>query len=333
MFAELVKLLAKNVTSFTKRYAPQEHPRIMQYLETRAKRQVIMPTFANLLPKGKGKGQFKRQKVQDTKQLSWTYLQEPATSLVSPGLYQPAKGKGKDKGKPRGNGKGKGKPKGKGKGKGDKRKGYPKGKGKSSPKGNATPGLQPFKPQTTEVNHGHLKFHFCHIIGHIKPNCRKWLALQTSDQYKQRDSHETKYQLIYDHLEDSVLAPRLCQYCDDSSCDGTNCESPFDYNDYNEASIFFTQNLSALVINAKLERPLDSHAPQTEQLYTYEDDNWGETLEDEYEDQWETSDEQYHDAQETFTAEVNEDDDNAGDEQETPGSDDGYDEDDQDRYV
>jgi hypothetical protein len=29
VFAELVKLLAKNVTSFTKRYTPQEHPRIM----------------------------------------------------------------------------------------------------------------------------------------------------------------------------------------------------------------------------------------------------------------------------------------------------------------
>ncbi len=227
VFAELVKLLAKNVTSFTKRYTPQEHPRIMQYLKTRAKRQVIIQTFISQLPKGKGKGQVKRQKVQDTKQRSWTYLQEPATSLTSPGPYQPTKGKGKDKGKLKGSGKGKGKPKGKGKGKGkgDKGKGFPKGKGKSSPKGNATPGLQPFKPQSSEVNHGHLKCHFCHIIGHIKPNCRKWLALQTSDQYKQRNSHEPKYQLIYDHLEDSILAPRLCQHCDDYSCDGSNCES------------------------------------------------------------------------------------------------------------
>ena len=30
-FSELVKLLAQNVTSFTKRYTPHEHPRIMQY--------------------------------------------------------------------------------------------------------------------------------------------------------------------------------------------------------------------------------------------------------------------------------------------------------------
>ena len=195
------------------------------------------------------------------------------------------------------------------------------------------PGLQPVKAQSSEVNHGHLKCHFCHNIGHIKPNCRKWLALQTSDQYKQRNSHETKYQLIYDHLEDSLLAPRLCQYCDDYSCDGSNCESTFDYEDYNEASLFFTQNLSALVLNAKLDRPLDSHAPQTEQLYAYEDDNWGETYEDEYKDQWEESDEQYYEAQENYTAEVDNEDDNTVDEEEAPDSDAGFDEDDQDRYM
>ncbi len=60
MFAELVKLLAKNVTSFTKKYAPHEHPWIMQYLKTRAKHQVIIPTCSNPIPKGKGKGQDKR---------------------------------------------------------------------------------------------------------------------------------------------------------------------------------------------------------------------------------------------------------------------------------
>jgi hypothetical protein len=159
VFTELVKLLAKNVTSFTKKYAPHEHPRIMQYLKARAKRQVIIPTFSNPIPKGKGKGQDKRQKLHDNKQRSWAYLQEPITSLISPGPYQV---KGKGKGKLKGGGKGKGKPKGKGKGKGkgDKGKGFPKGKGKSTPKGNTTPGLQPFKSQSTEVNHGHLKCHF-----------------------------------------------------------------------------------------------------------------------------------------------------------------------------
>ncbi len=119
----------------------------------------------------------------------------------------------------------KGKPKGKGKVPG-------KGKGPMQPKGHPAPTMSSFQTKAGEPNHGHLKCHFCHVIGHIKPNCRKWLALQTSEQYKQRNSHEPKYQLIYDHLEDSVLAPRLCQYCSDSQCDGENCESPFDHDDY-----------------------------------------------------------------------------------------------------
>jgi hypothetical protein len=262
-FSELVKILAQNVTSFTKRYTPHEHPRIMQYLKTRSKRQVILPTFTNPAAKG-GQGKAKRAKVQKLHQRQWTYMQEPTTGLVSPALsakrqrkaQRQGKGKSKGKGKTSSKGAPKGKPKGKGKGLG-------KTKGKIQPKGNSSPTIPSFPSKTGESNHGHLKCHFCHVIGHIKPNCRKWLALQTSEQYKQRNSHETKYQLIYDHLEDSILAPRICQYCSDSQCDGENCESPFDHDDYQEASMFFTQTLSALVVNAKLERPLDSQAPQT----------------------------------------------------------------------
>ena len=63
-----------------------------------------------------------------------------------------------------------------------------------------------------------------------------------------------------------------------------NPQSFVDHNDYNEASIFFSQNLSALVINAKLDRPLDSHAPQTEQLYMYDSDDWG--YGDDHDHQW-----------------------------------------------
>ncbi len=40
------------------------------------------------------------------------------------------------------------------------------------------------------------------------------------------------------------------------------------------------------MVNAKLDRPLDSHAPQTEQMYYYNDDDWGEQHEHEDEDQW-----------------------------------------------
>jgi hypothetical protein len=231
-----------------------------------------MPQFAHQPLKG-GKGKAKRQKTSQPNQRAWSYLQEPASSLVSPGPYQSAytrtskgkssKGKSKGKSKPSSStSQGKGKDKSKGKSKGVmKGKGSMKGEGKSVYNSTTAPGITPFQTSTGDNKSGHLKCHFCHIIGHIKPNCRKWLALQTSDQYKQRNSHETKYQLIYDHLEDSVLAPRLCQYCSDSNCDSDNCESPFDHDDYDEASVFFTQNLNALVINAKLERPLDNHAP------------------------------------------------------------------------
>jgi hypothetical protein len=179
------------------------------------------------------------------------------------------------------------------------------------------------------------------VIGHIKPNFRKWLALQTSDQYKQRNSHETKYQLIYDHLEDSVLASRLCQYCSDSQCDGENCESPFDHDDYQEASMFFTQSLSALVMNAKLERPLDSQAPQTEHVYAYVADDWGDAHENEYDtqweemaNQWESSDhnERNYEVEDTYATEEVREEQYIADDQNQAESDE-FDEDDQDSYI
>jgi hypothetical protein len=209
-----------------------------------------------------------------------------------------------------------------------------KGKGKLQPKGTPSLGTPTFLSKAGELNHGHLKCNFCHVIGHIKPNCCKWLALQTSDQYKQRNSHETKYQLIYDHLGDSVLAPRLCQYCSDTQCDGENCASPFDYDDYREASMSFTQTLSALVVNAKLERPLDSQAPQTEHVYAYVDDDWGEAYEEEYDTQWESSDinDQSYELEDTYATEEVQEDQNIEDDHGQPGSED-FDEDDQDNYM
>ncbi len=53
--------------------------------------------------------------------------------------------------------------------------------------------------------------------------------------------------------------------------------------------MFFTQTLSALVMNVKLERSLDSQAPQTEHVYAYVADDWGEEHEDEYDNQWESN--------------------------------------------
>jgi hypothetical protein len=310
-FTNLVKLLAQNVTSFTKRYIPSEHARISKYLRTRAMKYKGIIEMATQGSKGKAPP-AKRQKVGGKGQRSWVYLEEATASrLVSPTPYSKGKGKGKSKGKRKDKGKvhlsptyGKGKSKGKGKAKG-------KSKGKSKGKGNA---LQRPAAGNTLVPAGStgsssaslIKCHFCHIVGHIKPNCRKWLALSKDEQYQQRNTHETKYQLIYDHLEDSVLAPRYCQYCADTTCDGQNCESPFDPDDYNEASVFFTQELSHLVANAKLDRPLDSHAPQTEYMYHFDNDGWGE--QDDYEtgSQWDEQDEAYPEehAYEVYPAEV-----------------------------
>ncbi len=45
--------------------------------------------------------------------------------------------------------------------------------------------------------------------------------------------------------------------------------------------------------NAKLDRPLDSHAPQTEYMYHFDNDDWGEHDEHEAENQWEEQDDGY----------------------------------------
>ena len=300
-------------------------------------RQVVTPTYITATPKGKGgKGSVKRLKVAG--QRGWTLLQEASTGPIAPAPYQPkGRGKGKNsdgKGKMYGN-KGKGKPTSKGKGKGKTKgfKGNRTSKGKFNSKGTVGKGLTPTTPIPGEATHGHLRCHFCHTIGHIKPNCRKWLALQTSDTYNQRKGHEPKYQLIYDHLEDSILAPRSCQYCSEETCDGSNCQSPFDYDDYNEASLFFTQTLSPLVWNAKLERPLESHAPQTEQMYAYDDDDWGDAEEDYSQSQWAADEWEASDQIEQHEAYAYQNEyEPQGQEEEAAQESDEYDEDDQDNY-
>jgi hypothetical protein len=113
-------------------------------------------------------------------------------------------------------------------------------------------------------------------VGYIKPNCQKWLTLQHSNQYQTRHTHDQKYQLIYDYLEDSELAPRTCTYCADSECDGSDCQSTFDHQDFHDASNFFASTINPLVLIAKLDRPLDSHAPQHAASYAYDDEVWGD---------------------------------------------------------
>jgi hypothetical protein len=129
-FTGFVKLLAQNVTSFTKKYVPSNHLRITMYLRTRARKyKNVFELATQGMTKGKGPP-IKRQKVSGKDQRGWTYLEE----TIPIGLTAPAphtyKGKGKGKGKLSYSSHGKSKSKGKGKG---------KSKGKDSPKGKTFP--------------------------------------------------------------------------------------------------------------------------------------------------------------------------------------------------
>jgi hypothetical protein len=157
---------------------------------------------------------------------------------TSPGTNDKGKHKGKGKGMSKGKSL-KGKPsvsyKGKFKVKG-KSTSWTKGKGK--PKGNYQ-GLRmyptmrpplgtsvPHNPSSTSsstlTNSGGkgistntpaaptVRCHFCNKLGHYKNNCRQYQALRNSPSYQGRLTHPARTQLIYDHLEDTVYAPRSC---------------------------------------------------------------------------------------------------------------------------
>ncbi len=90
------------------------------------------------------------------------------------------------------------------------------------------------------------------------------------------------------------------------------------------------------MISAKLDRPLDSHAPQTADAY-YDDDAWGDIPEQETEEQWEYQEEydpeeqtyeSYPAEEEQYEYQVDEDEDPDHDRYEEGN----VDEDDQDTY-
>jgi hypothetical protein len=215
-----------------------------------------------------------------------------------------------DKGK--GGHKGKGKSKdGKGRGKGF--KGMPKGKGQrkgfkggsSAPKGSAVlqlPAQSQGSSSAPSKSSADVTCYFCHQKGHYKSQCPKWLALRSSSTYQQTRQQVPRLGMIFDHLEDTVFAPdSCCLWCADTACDGTNCSSTFDPNDFHEATTFFMQQLQPLVANAKLDRPLDSHPPLSRELMLtrLEADDWGDTADGtqyEQDDHWsaEHYDESYY---------------------------------------
>ena len=309
--SDMKTLLATHIARFDSSYSPQASTRIMRYLRTRAKDfKVEFPTFAK--PKGKGKVKGKSSPPSHVKrayggtQRSWSTSEQhvqvstPCTNqhcidmntahthsidacrnkLGRFGSFDKGKGGHKGKGKikdGKGRGKGfKGMPKGKGP-----RKGF-KG-GSSALKGSASLQL-PAQPHGSSSapsqSPADVTCYFCHQKGHYKSQCPKWLALRSSSTYQQTRQQVPRLGMIFDHLEDTVFAPdSCCLWCADTACDGTNCPSTFDPNDFHEATTFFMQQLQPLVANAKLDRPLDSHPPLSRELMLtrLEADDWGDT--------------------------------------------------------
>jgi hypothetical protein len=195
---------------------------------------------------------LKRRKIAQPTQRMWTYLTNDVASTSS--SVDSSHGKGKPKGKSKGKGKGKslkGKPwspgKSNPKGKSKYSSWSPKGKGMA--KGNKDTRSFPQK-RPHPVMHGanssgtldnsHVKTTSssntlaaptvrCHKLGHYKSNCRQYESLRNSSAYKARLSHPARTQLICDHLEDSVFAPKSCPItsCTNSTCDGYNCYTSF----------------------------------------------------------------------------------------------------------
>ncbi len=120
---------------------------------------------------------------------------------------------------------------------------------------------------------------FCHKIGHYKNNCRQYLALRNHPGYGDRLQQPESMQLIYDHLEDSVFAPKSCPHtsCTNPQCGGSECYTSFAYNDFEQAETYFTNNILSLVENVKLDRPADSLPPLTRSSYVAQQADWGES--------------------------------------------------------
>ncbi len=303
----------------------------MRYLRTRAKDfKVEFPTFVKPRSKGKGKGKSgspaNHKRTFGGTQRSWNTLAQhlqvanPCTnqhcidmntahthsfdSCRSKFSRLGSSGKGKGGHKGKGNVKG-----GKGRGKGS--KGMLKGKGPrkgfkggpTSPKGSALlqlPTQTKGSSSASSTSAADITCYFCHQKGHYKSECPKWLALRSSSAYQQTRQQVPRLGMIFDHLEDTVLAPdSFCLWCADTTCDGTHCSSAFDPHDFHEATTLFMQQLQPLVANAKLDRPLDSNPPLSRELMLTRlvADDWGDTADGtqyDQDDHWYTD--QYDDA-------------------------------------
>jgi hypothetical protein len=122
-----------------------------------------------------------------------------------------------------------------------------------------------------------VRCHFCNKLGHYKSNCRQYESLRNSPAYQARLSHPARTQLIYDHLEDSVFAPKTCPTtsCTNATCDGYHCYTSFPEDEFSSAESYFNGNLLSSVENAKLDRPMDSTPPLARSVYVAQEAYWG----------------------------------------------------------
>jgi hypothetical protein len=108
ILGDLINLLAQHTSNFAaKRYQPNEHPRIIANLKTRARGAGIpLPGFMSGNAKSTTTASsLKRRRISQPPQRMWTYLTNEVTA--APIASASNHGKGKPKGKGKGKGKGK----------------------------------------------------------------------------------------------------------------------------------------------------------------------------------------------------------------------------------
>ena len=289
--------LAANASRFqSKKYTPDA--RILTYLRVRAQDfNVPVPSFMKKRTQDKGKGVSQAKRGRSQMQQSRTrthgiYVGESSVSSTPTTGMPKGNNKGKGRGSPKGklddqssqqspNVKGKGYGRGKGsfvsKGKGTFKGKLPKGKGYRSP--------------NTGTSLATLVCGFCHLHGHHESNCRKRHALHNSESYQQtRSQFNSRQQLLFDQLENSLFAPNVCSWCLQSGCDVMSCQAPEDTDFYVDTTHHFQETLLPYVQNAKLGLPVDNAAPLMPQHFAFHDADWGQHTDSAFEPSLETWD-------------------------------------------
>jgi hypothetical protein len=289
--------LAANASRFqSKKYTPDA--RILTYLRVRAQDfNVSVPSFMKkrTQEKGKGASQVKRGRSQTQQSRTRTHGVYVGESLVSstPTTGMP---KGNNKGKGRGSPKGKLDNQSSQPSPNVKGKGYGRGKGSFVSKGKGTfkgklPKGKGYRSPNTGTSLATLVCGFCHLHGHHESNCRKRHALHNSESYQQtRSQFNSRQQLLFDQLENSLFAPNVCSWCLQSGCDVMSCQAPEDTDFYVDTTHHFQETLLPYVQNAKLGLPVDNAAPLMPQHFAFHDADWGQHTDSAFEPSLETWD-------------------------------------------